>query len=148
VQKILLMTELKDFAGANTAAKEYLATTPDALLAAQGLAVLGAQSDAQLAGATSPARARRRRSRRRQPDGPWGRRGTEILGKAFDHIDLGSEQMLKVALKMLSSATTSARSMCACRRARGEGRGQVGRHRAESYYIAGYAYKHTSSARS
>src|SRR6185503_21363218 len=50
LQKVLFLTETKDFAGASAAADDYIATIPDALRSSSGLAVLGAQLDAQAGG--------------------------------------------------------------------------------------------------
>jgi tetratricopeptide (TPR) repeat protein len=143
VQKILLMTELKDFAGSTAAAKDYLATTPDALLASQGLAVLAAEADAQLAGGdVAGAGETAQKLVDANPEGPWGRRGKEILGKAIDHIDIGGEGMLKIAMTLLTNGQYE-RVLDVCLQARASAKGSpkaadVG---AESYYIAGYAYK-------
>ncbi len=110
LQKVLLLSELAQHAEAVGAARDYFERVPDALYAQNGLAVLAAQADAQLAARDSAgASASARKLDELDPEGRWGARGRDILGRMVggsgsgSGIALSPEHMLKVAETMLGN---------------------------------------------
>jgi tetratricopeptide (TPR) repeat protein len=103
LQKVLLYNEQKEFAKAIETAQEFAKTTPDPLSTTEGLAILAAQADAQNSSGDAAAASKTAQQLvDADPQGPWGARGREILGKSISGggsgaKNLGSERLLRVA---------------------------------------------------
>ena len=82
LQKVLFQTELKDYAGAAETAKKFFQTIPDAYRTYVGLAVLGAQGDAELAGGDAKATAETAKLLVEKGKGTkWEAKGRDLQGR-------------------------------------------------------------------
>lgn len=105
LQKMLLQTELKDYAGAAATAKSFFDTTPDPYEARQGLAALAALADAQLAaGDTKAAGETAEKLVKADERGSWGARGREIQGQLLNSGTgpIDASNVLKIAQSLWS----------------------------------------------
>src|SRR5262249_55951107 len=105
LQKVLLLTEMKKYSDAIAASKDFVETTPDALTASSGFAVLAAEGDAQLAaGDQKGAGETAAKLIAADPQGPWGAKGRDITAKVFQGSGgaqgLGAEKTLEIAQNM------------------------------------------------
>ena len=103
LQKMLVQTELKDYAGAIATAKSFYETTPDPEQSRQGLAVLAARADAEIAaGDTKAAGETAEQLVKWDERGPWGARGREIQGQLLNSNSgpVDASNVLKIAQSM------------------------------------------------
>ncbi len=146
LQKVLLLSELGQHAEAVAAAKDYFQRVPDALYALNGLAVLAAQADAELAARdTAGASASATQLTDLDPEGRWGTRGRGILGKlvagAGAGASLSPEHMIKVAETMIGKGDLS-QALDVLSRARELSRGTPAEADtgSASYFLTGAAF--------
>jgi hypothetical protein len=107
LQKVLLQTELKDYAGASATAKGFLEVVPEPgqTSGGIGLAVIAAQADAEIAaGDTKAAADTAAKLVAMDEKGRWGEKGRDIqaklIGGGGGDIDAGA--MLKIAAQRFS----------------------------------------------
>jgi tetratricopeptide (TPR) repeat protein len=107
LQKVLLQTEMKDYAGATATAKAFLEVVPEPAqtTGGLGLAVIAAQAEAELAsGDTKSAADTAAKLVSMDEKGRWGEKGREIqaklIGQSTGDIDAGA--ILKIAAQRLS----------------------------------------------
>jgi len=123
LQKVLLLTEMKDPGGAVAAAKDYFEKVTEPYAGEQALAVHAAQVDALIAQDDKKTAADLAQALvDRDPQGPWGARGKDqlsiLLGKggpsSADGGALGPDKMLRAA-ETLATRGEYERSLDACR---------------------------------
>jgi tetratricopeptide (TPR) repeat protein len=105
LQKMLVQIEMKDFAGAIATAKNFYDTTPDPEQSRQGLAVLAARADAEIAaGDTKAAGETAERLVKADERGSWGARGREIQGQLLNSGSgpVDASNVLKIAQSLWS----------------------------------------------
>ncbi len=146
LQKVLLLTEQKKYSEAIAAAKDYRETTPDALKAAQGLAVLAAQADAESASGDADGVGKTAQLLvEADPQGPWGARGRELQGKVITGSSggkgLGSAQLMRIA-ESLAIKGDYERAVTVARQAldSAQGTDQVADASAEALLLIGAVY--------
>jgi len=107
LQKVLLQTETKDYAGASATAKAFLEVVPEPAQTSGGigLAVIAAQADAEIAaGDTKAAADTAAKLVAMDEKGRWGEKGRDIqaklIGGGGGDIDAGA--MLKIAAQRFS----------------------------------------------
>ena len=120
LQKVLLLTELERHPEVATTVQDFLDTIPDPLLTSQGLAVVAALADSQIAaGNAADAQKTAQKLVDADPKGPWGLRGRELQGLAMtdaSSVDVGSETMIRAA-EALAVKGSFDRAIEVCRRA-------------------------------
>ena len=140
--RIKLLTSLKRYIEAISAADDFLKTTPDAWLTSSGVEVVAAKADAEMkAGDISAASATAQSLVDFDPQGPAGRTGRELLGK-LPVFNLPPDKILRIAETTAGRGDFS-RALDLCRRARDTVKGardeqEVG---ASSYFLAGTIYR-------
>ncbi len=147
LQKVLLLSEKKDYAAVSLVAKEFLKCVPRPLSSPTGLAVLGAQARAQVdagdtAGATETARA----LLAADPRGPWGALGRDILeggvmGGPGAGKGLRLEETLEIA-KSLASQGEYDKAIAVCHQLLASARGaeKEADFGAEAFHLVGMIY--------
>ncbi|MCI0588443.1 MAG: hypothetical protein L0323_16555 [Planctomycetes bacterium] len=146
LQKVLLLSENKDYAAVSLVAKEFLRCVPRPLSTPTGLAVLGAQARAQVdagdtAGATETARA----LLAADPRGPWGALGRDILGGNVMTPGPGKglrlEETLEIA-KSLASQGEYDKAIAVCHQLLASARGaeKEADFGAEAFHLVGMIY--------
>jgi tetratricopeptide (TPR) repeat protein len=104
LQKVLYLTEQKDYAGAIETTKKYFTTLPEPYAAINGLAVLAARADAELAsGDTKTATESAQKLIELNDKGIWGAKGRDILAKIIGGTgggDLDAGSMIKIATQL------------------------------------------------
>jgi tetratricopeptide (TPR) repeat protein len=97
LQKMLLLSEQGDHAGAVALAEEYIASIPEPYEALKGKAVLAQEAEAFAAlGDNERLTATAKRMLEIDPNGPLGRRGRELLGGGSSG-SLGAGEVLRLA---------------------------------------------------
>lgn len=106
LQKMILQQEhMKDPAAALATAEDYLKTTPDALFARSGLALLAQKADAHFAAGDFKAASEAAQQLVEADErGPWGARGRELQARLIGSGGGGIDPLdtLKIAATMLS----------------------------------------------
>ncbi len=108
LQKVLLQTEMKDYAGASATAKAYLEVVPEPAQTSGGLglAVVAAQAEAELAsGDTKSAAETAAKLVSMDEKGRWGEKGRDLQAKLISGAgggDIDAGAMLKIAAQRLS----------------------------------------------
>ena len=109
LQKVLLQTEMKDYAGASATAKAYLEVVPEPAqtTAGLGLAVVAAQAEAEMAsGDTKSAAETAAKLVAMDEKGRWGEKGRDLQAKLITGAGAGGEidagAILKIAATRLS----------------------------------------------
>jgi tetratricopeptide (TPR) repeat protein len=142
LRKTKLLTRLKRYREAITAAEDFLATIPEAMLASSGPEVLASKAEAELAaGDIGSASVSAQALVDFDSTGWSGRTGREMLGR-LPVFGLSPDKMLKIAETAASRGDFS-RGLDLCRQAREIVRGardeqEVG---GTSYFLAGSIYR-------
>jgi tetratricopeptide (TPR) repeat protein len=145
LHKVLVLTAKQDYAGVAATAKDFFETTRDFASTSQGLPVMGALAQAQLAaGDGKAAAATAQKLIGLDPQGPWGGLGSQLLSEALGKGGgggVGPEQMLRLGERMVergeyARAVQAARQLLAATR-RTEKEANYG---VEAFLLIGQAY--------
>jgi hypothetical protein len=148
-QKVLLLTQLKQYDKAVEAGKDFLETTQDALITvAQGKAVLYAIAEAQANFDEKAARETANRLSEADPAGYWGTQAKRLIGRMFvegprDPADPGltPEKLVEIAETLaLSDEAQRAIPICMSAIARCKGTDKEAAIGTDAYIIIGAVY--------
>ena len=145
LQKMLLLADLKRHEEAIAAANDFLEKIPDAFATDQGLAVLAARMKSETdSGNTSAASDTARLLVEKDPHGPWGARGQDLLGGVLaggGSASLDQRSVLKIAESQLAKKDYE-QALKLCRQVIGNLRsaGKDGDEAADAFWFMAYAY--------
>jgi len=132
LQKATTLAEMNRHADAIAACKDFYATTKAPEGAQYGLAILAAQSEAEIAsGDTKAAEVSAQKLQDLDPNGPWGAKGRDVMAKMLGGgagggavKKLGSSQLLKIADALFNKGEVD-QALAACARALDAARGDA-----------------------